>query len=383
MELVRLRSVEDLAAEADRWNALWQASEASSPAVRAESLAAWLAEFAPGAECDLLVAVDAGRWAAALPLVRRRVKALCSATCLPYCSWWNSGELLLDAHADEAAALETLAQAIARQRQPLAWLDAIRCQTPRWQAFLGAVQRAGLRWVLQPQAFVGLVEIDHDWDDYRSRWSRSHRRQMKVAAKRAELAGGVELRICDAPGEDLETLVRCGFEIEHRGWKGAAHSSVLSQPGMLDFYCEQAKLLAASGHAKLVFLVHGGEPIAFEFGLAAKGTYFSYKVGYDERFAAWTPGQLLRMKLLECFHADPACDRFDFAGALTGATARWSTRTEPVGRLVIGACSPSGSAWSTAYRLWTHRGGLFRAAPQPAAPEIGVRSDSLLAARSP
>ncbi len=43
----------------------------------------------------------------------------------------------------------------------------------------------------------------------------------------------------------------------------------------------------------------GGEPIAFEFGWTAKGVYHCFKVGYDPATAQFSPGQLLRMLLVE------------------------------------------------------------------------------------
>ncbi|HUY89003.1 MAG TPA: GNAT family N-acetyltransferase [Pirellulales bacterium] len=382
MQLVRLHTIDELLSAAANYNDLWRRSEVALPTARAESLAIWLEKFAPRQSFELLVVVDAGRFAAALPLVGRRLKGLLPAACLPVSPWWASGELLVDASADRpaaesAAALDALIAGFARLRRPLVWLDAVRFATPRWQAFIAAAQRAGLPASVRPQAVVGQVEIDHDWDDYQARWSKGHRHNMKRSLRLAEAAGGVQLRIERAPAEcDLPGLVRQGFEVEHRSWKGAAGSSVLSQPGMLEFYVEQARRLAAAGCLELVFLDRGGEPIAFEYGLTAKGTYFSYKVGYDERFAGLTPGQLLRLKLLERFHAEPGRTLLDFAGPLCRATAKWSTRVEPVGRLVIGAPTLAGRWASAAYGAWRQcRQAVFPERPA-AAVSPGVRPRS-------
>ena len=378
MELIRLRSLDELTAAADCWNELWQLSEVGLPAARAESVAAWLEQFASPGSYELLVVADAGRWSAALPLVDRRIKGLVPAAGLPYSPWWHSGELLHDPRCDVETVLDVLVRHLAGRRRPLCWLDAIRFETPRWQAFLAALERAGLPWVLEQQGCTGQVEIEHDWRDYRSRWSRSHRRQMAAAERRAEEAGGVELQVHKVrPGEDLKLLVRRGFEVEHRSWKGAAGSSVLSEPGMLEYYCEQARRLGKSGQVELAFLEHRGQPIAFEYALAAKGTYYSYKVGYDPQFSDWKPGQLLRMKLLERFHADPSRRLFDFLGPLTDATARWSTKAEPVGRLVVGSPSLVGRTLANGYRLWTRRRRLSGRAERMDEPKLGVRSRSL------
>lgn len=364
MQLVRLRSIDELLSAAADYNDLWRRSEVALPAARAESLAVWLEKFAPQARFELLVAVDSGRFVAALPLVGRRLKGILPIASLPVSPWWTSGELLVDdsggladsrglAAADREMALDVLMTGFARLRRPLVWLDAVRFETPRWQAFLAAAAQAGLTASVQPQTVVGQVEIDHDFEDYQSRRSKGHRRKMKSARCKAEAAGGVQLRVERPAGaRDVETLVRRGFDVEHRSWKGAARSSVRSQPGMLEYYVEQAQRLAAEGCLELSFLEHRGEPIAFEYGLAAKGTYFSYKVGYDERFAELTPGQLLRYELLERFYGDPERKLVDFAGPLSRATASWSTRVEPVGRIVIGAPTVTGRLAGALYQSW-------------------------------
>lgn len=380
MQLVRLNSIDELLSASADYNDLWRRSEVALPAARAESLAAWLEKFAPRASFELLVVVDAGRFVAALPLVGRRLKGILPIASLPVSPWWTSGELLVDDSNDFTAAardraLDILTAGFARLRRPLVWLDAVRFQSPRWQALLGAAARAGLPASAQLQALVGQVEIDHDWDDYQSRWSKGHRRKMKSACRQAAAAGGVRLRVeRPAAGRDVETLVRRGFEVEHRGWKGAAGSSVLSQPGMLEFYVEQAQRMAAAGCLELALLEHRGEPIAFEYGLAAKGTYYSYKVGYDESFAELTPGQLLRYELLERFYEDPQRKLFDFAGPISRATASWSTRVEAVGRIVIGAPTVAGRFAGALYRHWRQADAASVSAVDLAKPGVRPRA---------
>jgi hypothetical protein len=358
MQLVRLNSIDELLSAAADYNDLWRRSEVALPAARAESLAAWLEKFAPRTHFELLAVVDAGSFIAAMPLVGRRLKGILPIASLPVSPWWTSGELLVDASADRpaadcAAALDALIAGFARLRRPLVWLDAVRFETPRWQALLAAAARAGLPASAQLQTLVGQAEIDHDWNDYQSRWSKGHRRKMKSAWRQAKAAGGVQLRLeRPAAGRDVETLVRRGFEVEHRSWKGAEGSSVLSQPGMLEYYVEQAQRLAAASCLELAFLEHRGEPIAFEYGLAAKGVYYSYKVGYDEGFAELTPSQLLRYELLRHLHDDPQRKLVDFAGPISRATASWSTRVEAVGRIVIGAPTIAGRVAGALYRHW-------------------------------
>jgi hypothetical protein len=112
-------------------------------------------------------------------------------------------------------------------------------------------------------------------------------------------------------------------------------TAVLRSPGMFTFYVDQARQLARWGQLELAFLTHNGRDIAFEYGFTAKGVYHSFKVGYDQAYAAYSPGQLLTGRLLEHFHADPARLAYDCLGPLNDAVARWQPATYEISRLAI------------------------------------------------
>jgi CelD/BcsL family acetyltransferase involved in cellulose biosynthesis len=133
---------------------------------------------------------------------------------------------------------------------------------------------------------------------------------------------------------DVDKLVRTAFEVEDRSWKGAEGTSVLKNDGMLPFFQRQARLLAAQGQLEIVMLEHEGTPIASIYVWAAKGIRFTAKVGYDEAFRAFGPGQYLMMRYLERLHADPDCRVVDYWGPLMQWSLDWSTRVYTTARLV-------------------------------------------------
>ncbi len=144
---------------------------------------------------------------------------------------------------------------------------------------------------------VDQVELDGDWPAYFAERSRNLRRHLRRVQSKTAAAGRLELQVLErlSPAAVARWL-RTGLEIEDRGWKGAAGTSVLKTPGMFEFYLEQARRAASWGQLRLVFLELDGVPIAFEYGWLAKGVYFSPKVAYDEQYAAISPGQLLRAR---------------------------------------------------------------------------------------
>lgn len=333
--LVHLASVDQLSAAAPAWDDLWRRSESTLPTLRAELLAQWVRQFAPRAEFHALAIEDQRRWVAALPLVRRKVARVVDAGALPLNEWSSSGDLLLDATARTETVLDLLVAAIVDLPWQLFWLDEVAVDAPRWKAFLAAVARAAMAAHYQEQGRIGRIEIDHDWDAYKHRWSRKHRQQMARHARRLAERGEVQLRLLSqlAP-EEVEGWMRRGFEVEDRSWKGRAGTSVVRTPGMLDFFTRQAEQLARWGQLELAFLECGGQPIAFSYGLRAKGVYHSLKVGYDSRYASYSPGQLLRYYLYRQFFGDPwrrAIDHMTFSEA----HQKWQPTTYCVGRLVI------------------------------------------------
>jgi CelD/BcsL family acetyltransferase involved in cellulose biosynthesis len=349
--VVQFDSPAALRATTPAWDDLWRRSAVAMPIARAEPIAQYVEQFGPSDAIHALAVESDGQLVAALPLVAGRVMRLAQALTLPANPLTWAGDLLLDSAAGDEV-LTALVGAIRRLPQAVLWLDGVTLDAPHWRRFLAALEAADLPHVCRESFRAGQVTISHDWDALCGAWSANHRRHLKQMERRAEKDGGVELVVYrDLSADACETLVRQGFAIEDRSWKGAAGTSVLKTPGILEYYVRQAREMAAAGQLQLSFLVFRGQPIAFEYGWNAKGVYFSPKVGYDEAFAQLTPGQMLRYRLLERFSADPEQTTFDFCGPLCDATRKWITGSYPISRMVASTGRLSGRLFLQAYRL--------------------------------
>lgn len=352
LRLVHISSVDQLQSAAPAWDDLWSRSPSTLPTLRAELVAQWVRQFAAEAAFRGLVVEDGGQWVAALPLVGRKVAGLIDAAAMPSNHWSSSGDLLLDTTAEMDAALDVLVEAIVELPWQLLWLEDVSVDSPRWQAFLGAIARAAMSADYQEQLQIGRIEIDHDWGAYQRRWSRKHRQQMARHARRLARHHEVQLNLLSrlAPVQ-VAGWLRRGFEVEDRSWKGAAGTSVLRVPGMFSFFTRQAEQLARWGQLELAFLECSGRPIAFSYGLSAKGVYHSYKVGYDPEYAGYSPGQLLRYYMLRRFFGDPQRRAIDYI-APTDAHRKWKPSTYGVGRLVVAPRRLLARVAIHAYRHW-------------------------------
>lgn len=336
MKLHILNSIGELRSAAAPWDNLWLRGDVALPTLRAEQLALWVESFAPNVPFRALVVEDRGRFLAALPMIDRRRAHLLKTGSLPTNLWSASGDLLLDPTCDVARAADVLVEEIARGPWPLYWFDLVPLGLPRWQTLRAALERRGLATSTQSLYTIGQVDFFGDWTAYEATRSRNHRQQTRKLWRRIEREGPTQLvRHNDLPSEELALLLRRGFEVEDRSWKASTGTSVLRTPGAFEFYLRQAELLNAAGHLQLVFLEHQGRPIAFEYGWLAKQNYFSPKIGYDQEFSTYRPGQLLRAKLYEVFFATGECRRVDYLGPLSDATRGWSNHQYTISRLVI------------------------------------------------
>jgi CelD/BcsL family acetyltransferase involved in cellulose biosynthesis len=346
----RLESLAELRIAAPAWDELWHRSEITVPTARAELIAVWCECFAAGQPFRALVVEDGGQLVAALPLVERRWMGL-KAISLPVNHWSASGDLMLDPRADGARACDALLAALKQDPCPLLWLDAVRADTQRWQAFLLAVERDRRAHVLRDRFAVNRIHVGPDWASYFASRSANHRHQVRRCASRARREGTTELNCYgELPPEHVEAMLRTCFEIEASGWKGKAQTAVLDVPGAWDFYLRQARQLAAWGQLSVTLLRHGGRPIAFEYGWRSRRIYCSAKVGYDEAFGRLSPGQLLRHFLIQQSHGQSDLEWIDFFGPRSSATDKWATHRYPVARMMVALRGALGRAVVAAYR---------------------------------
>lgn len=377
LRLIHLLSLDELHAAAAAWDELWWRSEATIPTLRAELVAQWVRQFAPRAEFHALVVEDGGQWVAGLPLVARRLGRIVDAGIMPLNEWSSRGELLLDPAAEADRVMDALVAATAELPWQLLWLDEVALEASRFAALQRAIVRAGMAADGHQRFQVGWIEIGQDWEAYRRRWSRKHRQQMSRHRRRLQAEGGLRFRtLRQLAPEQVEAWMRRGFEIEDRSWKGEAGTSVLRAAGMFGFFVRQARQLADWGQLQLSFLEAGGRPVAFAYGMHAKGVYHSCKGGYDPRYATHSPGQLLRYHMLEAFHAQPECRAMDCLGPITEAHRQWKPATYAVGRLVVAPRGRLGRMILQAYKHFWPQVRRLRGTPGSDRPADNQRTGS-------
>lgn len=344
-------SREELAANAVRWNELWQRSEVSQPTARAEFILHWMSCFAPGARFQGIVVEDGNSWVAGLPLIAGRLARFVRTGNLPRNEWNGAGDLLLAGDADRDAALQQLAATLNQLGWPLYRFSHVRSESPAWRDFMYALRESQLQVDCRPSYEVSCIAIPSDWQSYQQNWSKDHRKKVRRLFDKLRKRGPVQLGLYrPATRQEAEPLLRRAFAIEDSGWKGESGTSLLKTPGLSAFVIGMAELLVPRRELELAFLELNGEPIAFEILWNSKRVWHSYKVGYDERFSSCSPGNLLIHELLREASETGRCELFDCIGPTNAGLRRWGDSTYQVSQITVAPRRWIGRALMYSYR---------------------------------
>jgi CelD/BcsL family acetyltransferase involved in cellulose biosynthesis len=345
-----LESIGELRRESAAWDDLWQRSAAARPTARAEQLAIWHECFGGHQPFRALVVERDGQLVAALPFTMSRRWGIPLASSLGN-AWSPGSELLLDVTCDAKSACAEIVDGLERYMPGLLWLDGLLYESEANRILLSEFETEKIANVPRRRFTAPLVHVNNSWPNYLASRSRNLRRQLRTITSGADKLVGIEFQRCDhlSIGE-VEPVLRSCFELEAGGWKGRQSSAVLNDSRAWRFFLHQALELAQCGQLAIALLRHGERIVAFEYGWQSNGVRGVLKIGYDESLARLSPGQLLRVRLLEQLFAENEVRWVDFVGPTTRATGQWATHSYEVGRTLAAIRSRNARMAVAAYR---------------------------------
>ena len=196
-----------------------------------------------------------------------------------------------------------------------------------------------------------------------SKLNAGRRSDLRRNRRRAEKLGPVRCEVLSPTPEELTPLLQAALEVEARSWKGRQGTALLRDPSRLSFFQRYARAAAEHGELRLCFLWIGERPAAMEFAVETSGSFWLFKIGYDEAFASCSPGVLLLVEVIR--HAALRGLRtFEFLG----------------GRSPGHRCGPSTSAPTCAIRVYPAGAGGAMALGRDAVSIAGRRLKRLVGA---
>lgn len=329
-----VHSLADMAPLAPAWDGL--ASRRGSPMQTYLWAQACAERFLDAARLRLVVVESGGIPVAIAPFVLR---SGCGAALelLGVRELYEPMDLL---YAD-AAALARLADAIANLGLPIR-LGRIPADSPAIAALQSAYRGRG--WV--HSAAVGgcpCIELGPEWREPESRFSSRRRSDFRRAERHAREFGELDYEVLAPRPAELPPLLDEAYRVEAAGWKGERGSALGVNPVRGGFFRSFAAAASAHGILRLCFLRVAGQAIAMQLAAECGERFWLLKIGYDERFANCSPGNLLMLHTLR-YAAGRNLRSYEFLGAEAPWTQGWTRSLRPAVLLRSYPLSPAGLA---------------------------------------
>lgn len=270
---------------------------------------AWIASCVEVFDLDArIVAVEGAQ--APLALVRGRLELIGPSLL------FEPGDF---AWRDERA-LERVARAVATEGLPLSL-----ARMPAASPAIAALRRHLPLVVERPAGACPVLRLDGDPE----RLLSSRRRQdLRRARRRAERERTVTTVVHEPEPEEVDALLDVAFAVEERSWKGRTGTALSLDWRRAPFYRSYSRAAAAAGTLRIALLFLDGEPAAMQIAVERDEALWLLKIGYDERFASCSPGQLLMHETI-LWAADRGLDRYEFLGSAAPWTQTWTREEWP------------------------------------------------------
>lgn len=232
----------------------------------------------------------------------------------------------------DEAALQALCRAVVDAGRPVV-LQRIAADDPLAVAFEAAARGRGRLLQLEAAASP-VVPICSSWEEYVRSASSRRRQDYRRLRRGLERLGKVEVAI-DAPSESsVEAQLAEAMQVEAAGWKGRAGSAMLTHPRLRVFFGQLARRLARQGKLRLCFLRLDGTPIAMQIGAVHGGRWWVLKIGYDERWAEYSPGVQLMWDVLRAAFGNGSSS-FEMLGSAEPWLTIWARQQRAYRTLVF------------------------------------------------
>jgi hypothetical protein len=223
-------------------------------------------------------------------------------------------------------ALGDLTERLARDGRPL-FLPRIPAGSPTLAALRAAVGKRGLLRIGEGSGHP-TIQLGDDWAEPGGGLSSSRRSALRRSRRKAEKSGDLAISLLAPAPDEVDPLLDEAFAVEARSWKGAEGTALLQSPVLAGFIRRYAAAMATRGALRVQLLHLGDQPVAMQIGVEWRNRLWLLKIGYDESFAAMSPGQILLAESV----ADATkrgLERYELLGTAAPWTDVWTKDVNP------------------------------------------------------
>jgi hypothetical protein len=288
----------------------WESCRTSLERPSLEHRRGWLAGEARSHQGLMVVTLtEGGQTRAIAPFLLRHWKLDCrlgyrSVLAFPMTLARLCGDTFLAP--SDSATHEELLEAIARAPVPYRtlFIEGLAIDSPLRKLIETSptIRRHFLLYCPTPPTKHWLIRLPKTFAEYDSALGKKRRGQFKASERKLALAAGspVTLERVTTP-EGLPAYFEAVERISRTSWQGQTLGQVIEATSSGARRIEE---FARAGWFRGYLLRSATEPIAFVLGFQSDGTYIYDRIGYDPKWAAYSPGNVTLYRLVEdvCKH---------------------------------------------------------------------------------
>lgn len=167
------------------------------------------------------------------------------------------------------------------------------------QALVERFPQNGAPFVFDGARTRALFKPVGDADAYvREALSTKRRKELRRLERRLGELGKLEYTELAADG-DVDAWIEAFLRVEASGWKGREGTAIGCLDAHARFFREVIREAHRRGRLMMLALSVGGQPVAMKCNLLAAAGGFAFKIAFDERYQAYSPGVLLEIRNIQ------------------------------------------------------------------------------------
>lgn len=155
-------------------------------------------------------------------------------------------------------------------------------------------------------------------------FSENFQGNLRKARNKVTQAGNVRFEWVQEPAA-LESAFEQFLQVEASGWKGEAGTAIAQDSVLRNFYHNLIREFAPRGQCALHLMFVGDTPIGGQFCLLNHESCYLLKIGYDQAFKHFAPGNMLMEQLVRHFENSHVVSKINL---ITGM--EWHNNWRPV-----------------------------------------------------
>ena len=337
MRIIDVRNLEDLAAHADAWNELFSQSAGLTPMLSYPWISAFLKNKVAYPESWLcLFAYEGKQLVGVFPLIAGYAYRFIAYSALLFKLPYD----ILHTKSVDALTLRG-------REDVLGVLFDYLCNIPSVFPFFSFKyipahspsmiyfnqKKRKMCAIKKPAGFQSIMPLPDSAEKYRAGLSAKFRQYLNRNTRKLNELDNVKFIICDNNSLPRENIARF-LEVENKNWKGQQSSSLKADQSNADLFADAADIFTAYDMMHFNFLEADGKIIAGQYSIRSNRSLFVHKIGYDEDYVDFSPGNLLFSKVME-----QACEsgKFDELNFMSDSPwhSKWNIEKRPLYNLLV------------------------------------------------